>query len=94
MIQRPLGLEPGNDGNAVGRDPRGMTVHELRQLGHLPMTAQEALRSRCLDCCAGLGSRGSGLRRGDMPGLAFPAWQIAVGARRSASLKRTAGGIC
>jgi hypothetical protein len=48
-----LGLEPGDDGHAIGRDPRRMTQNELRALGHQPMSAQEALRARCLDCCAG-----------------------------------------
>ena len=43
----------GVDGNAVGRDPRGMTAAELAELGHEQMTAQEALRLRCLDCCGG-----------------------------------------
>jgi hypothetical protein len=39
-------------GEQIGRDPRQMTQEELRQLGHEPMSAQEALRLRCLDCCA------------------------------------------
>jgi hypothetical protein len=53
MIARMPGLVPGDGGNAVGRDPREMTAGEFRQLGHEPMTAQAALRLRCLDCCAG-----------------------------------------
>jgi hypothetical protein len=74
MIERTPGLELGDDGNAVGRDPRGMTVHELRQLGHLPMTAQEALRSRCLDCCAG-----SAHEVRSCVAVACPAWPFRLG---------------
>jgi hypothetical protein len=47
------GAEPGPDGPLQGRDPRRMTPVELRAMGHEPMSAQEAIRAHCLDCCAG-----------------------------------------
>ena len=47
------GYEPGPDGWMVGRDPRTMTQAELRAMGHEPMSYGEALRAKCLDCCAG-----------------------------------------
>ena len=46
---RAIGLEL-RDGQAVGRDPRGMTAEELTALGHVRMSAQQALRLRCIDC--------------------------------------------
>lgn len=49
---RTLGLE-NHDGNAVGRDPRTLSVEELQQLGHTRMSPLRALRLRCVDCCAG-----------------------------------------
>jgi hypothetical protein len=41
------------DGWDVGRDPRQVSREELIGAGHKPMSAQRALRARCLDCCAG-----------------------------------------
>lgn len=49
---RAVGIED-NEGLKVGRDPLVMTAAELTALGHAPMSAQKALRLRCLDCCAG-----------------------------------------
>ena len=49
---RTTGLET-LDGNAVGRDPRTLSVDELQQLGHARMSPLKALRLRCVDCCAG-----------------------------------------
>ena len=37
----------------VGRDPRRVSREELIAAGHKPISAQKALRARCLDCCAG-----------------------------------------
>jgi len=37
----------------VGRDPRRMAQRELRAMGHEPMSPMEAIRAKCLDCCAG-----------------------------------------
>ena len=51
-VQRTVGLEE-YDGNAVGRDPRTLSVDELQQLGHARMSPLKALRLRCVDCCAG-----------------------------------------
>jgi hypothetical protein len=47
------GTELGDGGHLVGRDPRTMSVAELGELGHQPMSAQAAIRLHCLDCCAG-----------------------------------------
>jgi len=47
------GIEPGEGGHAIGRDPRTMSHGELRALGHEPMSPTQALRAHCLDCCAG-----------------------------------------
>ena len=46
------GLEPGIDGELIGRDPRKMSVAELTALGHHPRSPLAALRARCVDCCA------------------------------------------
>jgi hypothetical protein len=48
-------MKPGlrlQEGGPVGRDPREMTQGELRAAGHEPMSPLQALRARCLDCCA------------------------------------------
>jgi hypothetical protein len=37
----------------VGRDPRRMSQDELRAMEHEPMSPMEAIRAKCLDCCAG-----------------------------------------
>src|SRR5215469_14547802 len=51
---RPTGYEPsGTDDWLVGRDPRRMAQRELRAMGHEPMSPMEAIRAKCLDCCAG-----------------------------------------
>lgn len=50
--RRRAGLEL-KEGDEVGRDPRTMSQDELREVGHVPMSPLEALRQRCLDCCAG-----------------------------------------
>lgn len=41
------------DGWDVGRDPRAVSREELIAAGHEPMSAQKALRARCIDCKAG-----------------------------------------
>ena len=46
---RAISLER-RDGHDVGRDPRGMTADELAVVGHVRMSAQQALRLRCIDC--------------------------------------------
>ena len=40
-------------GNFVGRDPRQMGRAALQAAGFEPMTPTEAIRAKCLDCCAG-----------------------------------------
>ena len=47
------GLEPGIDGELIGRNPGKMSVAELTDLGHKPRSPLAALRARCVDCCAG-----------------------------------------
>ena len=47
------GYELGADGHLVGRDPRRMTQDEIRAMGHQPMSPMQAIRAKCLDCCAG-----------------------------------------
>src|SRR5215467_15439755 len=37
----------------IGRDPREMMREELEAMGHEPMSPMEAIRAKCLDCCAG-----------------------------------------
>jgi hypothetical protein len=39
--------------HAAGRDPREMSRQELREVGHEPMPPLQAIRARCVDCCAG-----------------------------------------
>jgi hypothetical protein len=54
LARRELGLEPlENTGVKIGRDPRAMSTTDLQALGHKPMAVLDALRARCLDCCAG-----------------------------------------
>jgi hypothetical protein len=48
-----LGAVYDERGYLQGRDPRRMAPDELRAMGHVPMSPMEALRARCLDCCAG-----------------------------------------
>ena len=50
------GMEPGIDGELIGRDPRKMSAAELTALGHKPCSPLAALRARCVDCCAGFHS--------------------------------------
>lgn len=55
MPDTPLkpGLEIGEDGHPVGRDPRQMTQAELKKAGHFPRPALDAIRAHCIDCCGG-----------------------------------------
>jgi len=41
------------DGNKIGRDPRGMSPDELQAAGHTPKPVLRAIRANCLDCCCG-----------------------------------------
>ena len=47
------GYEPGPEGYMTGRDPRAMDRAEFEAMGHEPMSPMQAIRARCLDCCAG-----------------------------------------
>jgi hypothetical protein len=50
------GYEPGAGdalGYFVGRDPRQMEPEEFEAMGHERMSPMEAIRAKCLDCCAG-----------------------------------------
>jgi hypothetical protein len=40
-------------GDLEGRDPRTMSPDELVAMGHAPMSPLRAIRTHCLDCCAG-----------------------------------------
>ena len=40
-------------GYLEGRDPRTMSPDELVAMGHAPMSPLRAIRTHCLDCCAG-----------------------------------------
>lgn len=46
------GYEPGPDGYMTGRDPRTMTPDELLVMGHERLSPMQAIRAKCLDCCA------------------------------------------
>ena len=69
------GYEPGESGGRlVGRDPRKMTQDELRAMGHTPMSPMEAIRARCLDCCAGSSDE---VRK--CVAMACPSWPFRAG---------------
>lgn len=75
--QRRLGLEiEVIDGYRVevGRDPRAMSQQDLRGLGHSPLSILQALRARCVDCCAGQVSE---VRR--CVSLNCPSWPFRMG---------------
>ncbi len=48
-----LGLEISATGQAIGRDPREMAPEDLKAVGHNRKPVLQALRERCIDCCAG-----------------------------------------
>lgn len=41
------------EGCLVGRDPRTLNKEELESLGRPRMSRGDALRAKCVDCCAG-----------------------------------------
>lgn len=47
------GLETAADGAVIGRDPRRLSPEDLRGLGHRGKPLLQAMRRRCVDCCAG-----------------------------------------
>jgi hypothetical protein len=68
------GYEPDADGLLVGRDPRTMTPEELEAIGHDRMSLSQAIRAKCLDCCAGLSHE---VRL--CPAVACPSWPYRMG---------------
>ena len=70
---RAIGLERP-DGHDVGRDPRGMKPDELMSVGHVRMSAQQALRLRCIDCS---GASAAAVRACAL--LRCPAWPCRMG---------------
>jgi hypothetical protein len=70
-------MKPGlklHKGHPAGRDPREMTREELRAAGHEPMSALQALRARCLDCC-----RHQEREVALCPAVDCPAWPFRTG---------------
>jgi len=70
-------MRPGlklHQGYPAGRDPREMTQDELREAGHEPTSPLQALRARCLDCCA-FQSREVAL----CPAVDCPSWPFRMG---------------
>jgi hypothetical protein len=57
LARRSAGLEvDAISKEKIGRDPRAMSTTDLEAVGHKPMAVLDALRARCLDCCAGSAS--------------------------------------
>jgi hypothetical protein len=86
---RVSGLEPGADGQPIGRDPRRMSPADLVVLGHQPMSPGRALRLRCLDCCGGQPTEVRACTA-----VRCPAWPFRMGAnpwREVSDAKREAG---
>ncbi len=71
---KAIALEIGPDGHLVGKDPRALQQSELLAIGHQPMSAQEALRARCIDCCSGVFSE---VRK--CTAVACPSWPFRMG---------------
>jgi hypothetical protein len=54
LAKRSVGLETDEiSKEKIGRDPRDMSQDDLRALGHKPIAVLDAIRARCIDCCAG-----------------------------------------
>jgi hypothetical protein len=70
-------MKPGlklHQGRPTGRDPREMTPNDLREAGHEPLSPLQALRARCLDCCAGQANEVA-----VCPVVECPAWPFRMG---------------
>lgn len=52
-IDKKAGLEDDGENRGVGRDPSKLGVGGLLKVGHKRMSPLQALRLRCIDCCAG-----------------------------------------
>lgn len=68
----PYELAP--DGHKIGKDPRKMTREEFSELGHVPMSALDAIRARCQDCCGG-----EAIEVRKCPAVACPSWPFRMG---------------
>jgi len=42
------------NGHAVGKDPRKLSVEELNESGHFDAPLTQVIRRKCLDCCGGV----------------------------------------
>jgi hypothetical protein len=76
-------MKPGlkiHQGHPAGRDPREMTQGELKAAGHDPMSPLQALRARCVDCCA-YQEKEVAL----CPAVQCPSWPFRVAWRKPAS---------
>jgi hypothetical protein len=71
---RRLGTVSGESRDLEGRDPRLMSPEELHAMGHKPMSPAEAIRARCLDCCAG-----SAQEVAKCMALRCPSWPFRMG---------------
>jgi hypothetical protein len=60
------GLEPGEGGHAIGRNPHDMTVAELRQLGHQPATLPGAEAASAVNGKPKSGRPATSLPRSDL----------------------------
>ena len=70
-------MKPGlklHQGHPAGLDPREMSPQELRAAGHEPMSPLQAMRARCLDCCAGQANEVA-----VCPVVECPAWPFRMG---------------
>ena len=91
----------------VGRDPRRVSRDELMAAGHKPMSPLNAIRARCVDCCAGELSRVRRCAHLDCPSWPYRMgtnpWQAPLsadvlearrrgGRRRAAQFKKSAQG--
>jgi hypothetical protein len=63
-----------HQGHPAGLDPRQMSPQELRAAGHEPMSPLQAMRARCLDCCAGQANEVA-----VCPVVECPAWPFRMG---------------
>jgi len=77
LIDRQIGLELetiDKRTESIGRDPRDMTNDELIALGHQKMPVLDAIRARCIDCCA---NQISEVRK--CVAVACPSWPYRMG---------------
>src|SRR5215472_5447576 len=70
---RTAGYEPDGD-HLIGRDPRETAREELEAMGHEPVSPVQAIRLKCLDCCAG-----SADEVRNCVAMACPSWPFRMG---------------